>query len=183
MRYLWLVLVLVLVGCATKVPSFMVVPQIFWPQNAELQGAQFSFSVVDMRPRPQTLTIKQGSNENHYRTSNDVRLQLENTLTSALREKGANVDSQHGVQFKIQINQLQANVLQRPIDHQVVNQVTLTVFIQSDNGTFSKSYAGDSNYTAPFKVDLAAVERELRILTEQVLNQLLQDPTWKDALN
>lgn len=183
MRYLWLILALVLAGCATKVPSFMVVPQIFWPQTTELQGTQFGFAVADMRPRPQSLTIKQGSNENHYRTSNDVRLQLEQTIANALREKGANLDQQHSVQLKIQMNQLQANVLQRPLDHQVVNQVALTVFIQSDNGTFSKSYAGDSSYTAPFKVDLAAVERELRILTEQVLNQLLQDPTWKEALN
>ena len=183
MRYLWLILALVLAGCATKVPSFMVVPQVFWPQTTELQGAQFGFVVADMRPRPQSLTIKQGSNENHYRTSNDVRLQLEQTIANALREKGANLDQQHSVQLKIQMNQLQANVLQRPLDHQVVNQVALTVFIQSDNGTFSKSYAGDSSYTAPFKVDLAAVERELRILTEQVLNQLLQDPTWKEALN
>ncbi|WP_423185587.1 YajG family lipoprotein [Alishewanella sp. d11] len=183
MRYLSLILLLVLSGCATQVPSFMVVPQIFWPQAAELQGAQFSFAVVDMRPRTQSLTIKQGSDEKHYRTSNDVRLQLEQTLTNALRDKGANINSQHNTQLKIQMNQLQASVSQRPLDHQVVNQVTLTVFIQSDVGTFSKSYAGDSSYTAPFKVDIAAVERELRILTEQVLNQLLQDPAWKAALN
>lgn len=183
MRYLLLIALLVLTSCATKVPSFMVVPQVFWPQATELQGAQFSFGVVDMRPRPQSLTIKQGNNENHYRTSNDVRLQLEETVANALRDKGAIINNQHSVQLKIQMNQLQANVLQRPLDHQVVNQVALTVFIQSDNGTFSKSYAGDSSYTAPFKVDLAAVERELRILTEQVLNQLLQDPAWKAALN
>lgn len=183
MRYLSLVLLLLLTGCATQVPSFMVVPQIFWPQATELQGAQFSFAVVDMRPRTQSLTIKQGSDEKHYRTSNDVRLQLEQTLTNALRDKGANINNQHNIQLKIQINQLQASVSQRPLDHQVVNQVTLSVFIQSDTSTFSKSYAGDSSYTAPFKVDIAAVERELRILTEQVLNQLLQDPAWKAALN
>lgn len=182
MRYLWLIPLLMLAGCATKVPSFMVVPQIFWPQTTELQGAQFDFSVVDMRPRPQTLTIRQGSNENHYRTTNDVRAQLEQTVARALTEKGASIAQQHSVQFKIQINQLQANVQQRPLDHQVVNQVALTVFIQSDNGTFTKSYAGDSSYTAPFKVDLAAVERELRIMTEQVLNQLLQDPDWQAAV-
>lgn len=183
MRYVLLIPLLLLAACATKVPSFMVVPQVFWPQTTELQGAQFNFAVADMRPRPQSLTIKQGSNENHYRTTNDVRQQLEQTVASALREKGANIDNQHNVQFKIQINQLQANVLQRPLDHQVTNQVTLTVLVQSDNGTFSKSYAGDSSYTAPFKVDLAAVERELRILTEQVLNKLLLDPDWKSALN
>lgn len=182
MRALWFITFLVLAGCATKVPSFMVVPQIFWPQPTELQGTQFSFNVVDMRPRAQTLTIRQGSNENNYRTSNDVRLQLEQTIANALRDKGSILNNQHNVQLKIQMNQLQANVSQRPLDHQVVNQVALTIFIQSDNGTFSKSYAGDSSYTAPFKVDLAAVERELRILTEQVLSQLLQDPAWKAAL-
>lgn len=183
MRYLWLTLAILLAGCATQVPSFIVAPQIFWPQTSELQGKVFSFALVDLRPRPQTLTIRQGSNEQHYRTSNDVRAQLETTVAQALQEKGATLNSQHPVQLKIQINQLQANVMQRPLDHQVTNQVAMTVFIQSDNGTFTKSYAGDSNYTAPLKVDLAAVERELRVLTEQVLNQLLQDPAWKSALN
>lgn len=183
MRYLWLIMLVIIAGCATKVPSFIVAPQIFWPQTAELNGSEFSFGVVDLRPRPQTLTIQQGGNENHYRTSNDLRLQLEQTVTDALKEKGARLQPHHNVQLKIQLNQLQANVLQRPLDHQVVNQVVLTVFVQHDNGSFTKSYAGDSSYTAPFKVDLAAVERELRILTEQVLNQLLQDPAWKQAIN
>lgn len=183
MRFLLLIVLLTLAGCATKVPSFIVTPQIFWPQTTELNGSQFSFAVVDLRPRPQSLTIKQGNNENHYRTSNDLRLQLEQTISSALQDKGASVAPHHAVQLKIQLNQLQANVLQRPLDHQVVNQVVLTVFVQHDNGSFTKSYAGDSSYTAPFKVDLAAVERELRILTEQVLNQLLQDPDWKQALS
>ena len=183
MRYLWLTLAILLAGCATQVPSFIVAPQIFWPQTAELQGSAFDFALVDLRPRPQTLTIRQGNNEQHYRTTNDVRAQLEATVAKALQEKGATLNSQQSVQMKIQINQLQANVMQRPLDHLVTNQVAMTVFIQSDNGTFTKSYAGDSNYTAPLKVDLAAVERELRVLTEQVLNQLLQDPAWKSALN
>ncbi|WP_445426252.1 YajG family lipoprotein [Alishewanella sp. HL-SH06] len=104
-------------------------------------------------------------------------------MAAALTEQGANLLGQQGTQLKIQINQLQANVQQRPLDHLVTNQVALTIFIQRDDGSFTKSYAGDSSYTAPFKVDLAAVERELRILTEQVLNQLLQDPTWKSELN
>lgn len=183
MRYLTLLLLILLAGCATKVPSFIVAPQIFWPQTSELNGTQFDFAVVDLRPRPNTLIIKQGSNEQQYKTTNDLRFQLEQTIAQALQDKGANLNQQHQVQLKIQLNQLQANVLQRPLDHQVVNQVAMTVFVQSDNGSFTKSYSGDSSYTAPFKVDLAAVERELRILTEQVINQLLQDPAWKDALN
>ena len=183
MRYLWLTLAILLAGCATQVPSFIVAPQIFWPQQMELNGTVFGFALVDLRPRTQTLTIRQGSSEQHYRTSNDVRAQLEQTVAAALQEKGATLNSQSPVQMKIQINQLQSNVTQRPLDHLVTNQVTMTVFIQSDNGSFTKSYAGDSNFTSPLKVDLAAVERELRVLTEQVLNQLLQDPAWKDALN
>ena len=104
MRYLWLTLAILLAGCATQVPSFIVAPQIFWPQTAELQGAAFDFALVDLRPRPQTLTIRQGSNEQHYRTTNDVRAQLEATVAKALQEKGATLNSQQSVQMKIQIN-------------------------------------------------------------------------------
>lgn len=182
MRYLSFIVILLLAGCAAQVPSFIVAPQIFWPQAAELQGKAFEFALVDLRPRPQTLTIRQGGNEQLFRTTNDVRAQLERTVADALREKGAILDPNQSSQLRIQINQLQANVTQRPLDHQVVNQVTLTVFVQTPGGSFTKSYAGDSNFTSPLKVDLAAVERELRILTEQVLNQLLQDPEWKVAL-
>lgn len=182
MRIFSFVALLFLAGCATQVPSFIVAPQIFWPQTAELHGKNFDFALVDLRARPQTLTIRQGSNEQQFRTTNDVRAQLERTVSAALQEKGAVLDANQSTQLRIQINQLQANVTQRPLDHQVVNQVTLTVFVQTQGGTFTKSYAGDSNFTAPLKVDLAAVERELRILTERVLNQLLQDPEWKQNL-
>lgn len=182
MRVLSFVVLFLLAGCATQVPSFIVAPQIFWPQTAELQGTRFDFALVDLRARPQTLTIRQGGNDQQFRTSNDVRAQLERTVAAALQEKGAILDANQSTQLRIQINQLQASVTQRPLDHQVVNQVTMTVFVQTPGGSFTKSYAGDSNYTAPFKVDLAAVERELRILTERVLNQLLQDPEWKQNL-
>ena len=104
MRRLLFVSLLSLAACSNPVPSFIVAPQIFWPHTAELQGSAFDFALVDLRPRPQTLTIRQGSNEQHYRTTNDVRAQLEATVAKALQEKGATLNSQQSVQMKIQIN-------------------------------------------------------------------------------
>ena len=144
MRYAMLVLLL-LTGCSSPLPGFIIAPQVFWPQTNQLQ-------------------------------------QLEQTLSQALTSQGASLTTNSNVTMTVNINQLQAIVDQRTLEHAVTNQVALTVFIQHPQGTFSKSYSGDSSFTAPFKMDIAAVERELRVLTEQVLAQLLQDSSWHQVV-
>ncbi|MDX3774671.1 YajG family lipoprotein [Chromatiaceae bacterium AAb-1] len=181
MRYLILVAFL-LGGCASKVPSFIVAPQVFWPQSAQLQQSQFAFYLTDNRPQNYTLRIQQGDKTEQYPTTNNLRQQLEQTLAQALTDKGATLTSGSDNVLTIQIDQLDALIHQRTLDHQVNNKVTLTLLIQNQAGSFRKSYSGDSSFTSPFKADIAAVERELRVLTEQVVSQLLQDDSWQNYL-
>jgi uncharacterized lipoprotein len=171
-----------LAGCSTAVPSFILAPQVFWPQSNQLQNTQFAFSVSDVRPIRYTLRLRDGNKVNQIETRNDLRAQLEQTLSQALTEQGARLDFNSSTQMTVKISQLQALVEQHTLEHSVTNQVSLTVFVDSPNGTFSKTYSGDSSFTAPFKMDVAAVERELRVLTERVLGQLLQDSSWHQAV-
>ncbi len=181
MRYLVL-LALLLAGCASQTPGFILSPQIFWPQSNQLQHSRFAFSVADVRGQNYTLRLQQGGKIQHISTANDVRAQLEHTLSQALTEQGATLTTASSSSMTVRISQLQAIVDQRTLEHSVTNQVALTVFIQHAGGTFSKTYSGNSSFTAPFKMDIAAVERELRVLTEQVLVQLLQDTSWQQPL-
>lgn len=181
MRYLILA-VLLLSGCASKAPSFIVAPQVFWPQSAQLTQTRFNFAVTDNRQQNYSLQIQQGSKTNQYPTSNDLRGQLEQTIRQALTDQGATIVSGSERLLTIQIDQLQAHINQRTLDHEVLNKVTLTVFVQHASGTFRKSYSGDSRFTSPFKADIAAVERELRVLTEQVVGKLLLDTSWQSEL-
>lgn len=181
MRYAMLVLLL-LTGCSSPLPGFIIAPQVFWPQTNQLQQSRFAFSVSDARGQAYSLRLQQGGKVQHITTANDVRAQLEQTLSQALTSQGASLTTNSNVTMTVNINQLQAIVDQRTLEHAVTNQVALTVFIQHPQGTFSKSYSGDSSFTAPFKMDIAAVERELRVLTEQVLAQLLQDSSWHQVV-
>ncbi len=176
------ILLLLLAGCASQMPGFILSPQVFWPQSNQLQQSRFAFNVTDVRGQAYTLRLQQGGKVQHIITANDVRAQLEQTLSQALTEQGARLSPDSNSSMTIKISQLQAIVDQRTLEHAVTNQVALTVFIQHPQGTFSKTYSGDSSFTAPFKMDIAAVERELRVLTEQVLVQLLQDSSWQQVL-
>lgn len=181
MRAVFLTLLL-LTGCSSPTPGFIIAPQVFLPQSNQLQQSRFAFNVSDERGLPYTLRLRNGDKVQQIKASNDVRLQLEQTLTQALNAQGAQLDNNSSNRMTVRIAQLQALVEQRTLEHAVTNQVALTVFVQNEQGTFSKTYSGDSSFTAPFKMDVAAVERELRVLTEQVLTQLLQDPSWHQAV-
>lgn len=181
MRYILLTLLL-LTGCSAPTPKFILSPQLFWPQSTQLQQARFSFAVSDERGRPHTLRIQQGTAIQQINASNDISADLKRTMTQALTDQGAIIDQNSDTQMTVKITLLQALVDQRSLEHTVTNQVALTVFVQSSQGTFSKTYSGDSSYTAPFRMDVAAVERELRVLTEQVLGQILQDNSWHQAV-
>ena len=181
MRYA-LLLLLLLTGCASQLPGFIIAPQVFWPQSNQLQQSRFAFAVADVRGQAYSLRLQQGGKVQHISTANDVRAQLEQTLAQALTQQGASLTTDSSVKMTVKISQLQAMVDQRTLEHAVTNLVSLNVFIEHPQGTFSKSYSGDSSYTAPFKMDIAAVERELRVLTEQVLAQLLQDTSWHQVV-
>ncbi|WP_445767465.1 YajG family lipoprotein [Rheinheimera sp.] len=181
MRYV-VMLALLLAGCSNPIPGFILSPQVFSPQSNQLQQSRFAFNVEDVRGQQYSLRFNQDGKVQHISTANDVRAQLEQTLAQALTDQGAMLTADSSTRMSIKINQLQALVDQRTLEHSVTNQVSLTVFIEHAAGTFSKTYSGDSSFTAPFKMDIAAVERELRVLTEQVLTQLLQDNSWQQVL-
>jgi uncharacterized lipoprotein len=181
MRFL-LLAALLLAGCSSPVPSFILAPQVFWSQSNQLQQSRFAFAVTDERGRPFSLRLRNGEKVDQIATRNDIRAQLEQTLSQALIAQGAVLDVNSDTQMTIKINQLQALVEQRTLEHAVTNQVVLTVVVQNANGSFNKTYSGDSSFTAPFSMDVAAVERELRVLIEQVLAQLLQDNSWHQAV-
>jgi uncharacterized lipoprotein len=177
-----LIAVLLLAGCSSSVPGFILVPQVFWPQSNQLLNTQFAFSVTDTRPIPYSLRLREGIKVKQIEARNDLRAQLEQTLSQALTQQGARIDYNSSTQVVVKIAQLQALVEQRTLEHAVTNQVSLTIFVEHPQGTFSKTYSGDSSFTSPFKMDVAAVERELRVLTEQVMGQLLQDSSWHQAV-
>lgn len=182
MRYLCILLLSLLAACASQLPGFILSPQVFWPQSNQLQQSRFAFNIADVRGQQYTLRLQQGAKVQHIGTANDVRAQLEQTLAQAFTAQGASLTADSSKRLTIKISQLQAIVDQRTLEHAVTNQVALTVFVEHPQGTFSKTYSGDSSFTAPFKMDIAAVERELRVLTEQVLTQLLQDNSWQQLL-
>lgn len=182
MRFLVLASMLALTACSNPVPSFIVAPQVFWNQSNQLNGVAFSLNVQDNRPTNGTLIMRDGDKVNSYPTSNNLPQQLQDVLTDALSKQGAQVSGAEPVVVTIQINQLEANAELRTVEHIVKNNVELTVLIERDSGSFNKSYSGKSSFSGPFKLDTAVAERELRVLTEQVIGNLLRDPSWQEFL-
>lgn len=182
MRYLLVFMLLLISACSNNPTKFILAPQAFAPQNQALSQTKFNLQLVDSRAMPYTLKVMNGNKSFQLKTSNDLLSHLKTTITQALTEQGAAINSSNDYQVKIQIAQLQALVQQNTLDHTVTNQVAFIINVQTAAGAFTKTYSGDGNYTGPFTMDVAAVERELRLLTEQVLSQLLQDSSWQHFL-
>jgi uncharacterized lipoprotein YajG len=183
MRYLMVAALLLVSSCSNNPTKFILAPQAFAAQNQALSQTQFNLNVVDNRAMPYTLRVINNGKTYQLKTSNDLVSHLETTISQALAQQGATLNSNSDNQVTIKIAQLQALVQQNTLDHTVTNQVALTIYIKTATGSeFNKTYSGDGNVTGPFKMDVAAVERELRVLTEQVLGQLMQDNSWQEFL-
>ncbi|WP_419571320.1 YajG family lipoprotein [Rheinheimera sp.] len=178
MRYLLLALCLGLTACSNTSSSFIVSPQVFWNQSNELKGAEFSLQVVDQRNSEQTLFLRDGAKVNSRPTSNNLAETLEISLTNAFQAQGAQVVSSSPTSITVQIIRLNADADQRTVEHLVKNDVELKLIIENSAGSFDKAYAGKSSFSGPFKLDTAVAEGKLRVLTEQVLAELLKDQSW-----
>jgi uncharacterized lipoprotein len=179
MRYLLVIALLLVSACSNNPTKFILAPQVFAGQSQMLSQSQFSLKVLDSRAMPYTLRVVKDGKSFRLKTSNDLVSHLQKSISQALMQQGASVNNNSSNHVSIQIAQLQALVQQNTLDHTVTNQVALTINVKTAAGDFTKTYSGDGNYTGPFKMDVAAVERELRVLTEQVLSQLLQDASWQ----
>lgn len=169
---------LALAACSSTSSSFLVVPQVFWNQSKVLAGAEFVLTVVDQRPSDQTLFLRKGTAVSSLPTSNNLAQQLESTLTDAMTAQGAKLTSSGVTTVTVQILKLSADADQRTVEHLVKNDVELRIAIENGQGSFDKVYAGKSSFSAPFKLDNAVAEGKLRVLTEQVLAELLNDSSW-----
>lgn len=182
MRYLLVLALLLVSSCSNNPTRFILAPHAFAAPSQLLSQSQFSLIVLDNRAMPYTLRVMKDGKSYQLKTSNNLVAHLQNTVAQTLTQQGAALDSNSTNQVKIQIAQLQALVQQNTLDHTVTNQVALTVNVKTAAGEFNKTYSGDGNTTGPFKMDVAVVERDLRELTEKVLNQLLQDNSWQEFL-
>lgn len=169
-----------LVGCSNAVQSFIVAPQVLASQSNQLANVSFAFSVQDNRASNATLVMRDGDSVKNYPATNDVIGQIQNTLTAAFKKHGATVSANEQVTVTLQINQLEANAEIKLANHTVRNSVEVTLLIEKNGASFNKSFSGAGSFTQPLKLDTAMAERELRVLTEQVLNDLMRDQSWQN---
>ncbi len=171
---------LTLVACSNPVPSFIVAPQLITNQSGQLGNVRLSLNVQDNRPTNGTLIMRDGGSVKSYPTSNDLIAAITQTLTTAITQKGAVVTAGETVMMTVQINQLEANAELKTVEHVVRNNVEISILIDRNGSTYNKSFSARSNFSAPFKLDTAVAERELRLLVEQVLAQLMAEPSWQE---
>lgn len=178
MRTLVIAFCVALTACSNPTSSFIVAPQVFWSQSNALQGADFALQVVDARTSDQTFFLRNGNAVSAKQTSNNLVASLEGALTQALQAQGARVAYSAPTSITVQILSLNADADQRTVEHLVKNEVALKLVIENGAGSFDKVYSGKSTFSGPFKLDSAVAEGKLRVLTEQVLAELLKDTSW-----
>lgn len=179
---LCLLTVLLLSGCASPHRPLFVNPDIATEVPLQLNSTHFKWQLQDKRDKSVMLIIQTGEQAVHLQNKPDWRSTLQNRLQQHFQQAGARLDPNANTNLQFNVLTLVARARQHPLDHEVHSAVVIEIAINSPAGRYSKRFAGNSSYTAPFKVDPASVERELSQLTERVLHDILSDPQWQQYL-
>ncbi|SDZ97210.1 YajG family lipoprotein [Alkalimonas amylolytica] len=174
--------VLLLSGCASPHRPLFVNPSVTTEPQLQLNSARFQWQLQDKRTKPVMLSIQTGDQLINLQNKPDWRSKLQTKLQQRFQQAGARLDPSASTKLQFNVQTLIARAKQHPLDHEVHSEVVIEVTISSPAGQYRKRFAGNSSYTAPFKVDPASVERELNQLTERVLHDILSDQHWQKYL-
>ena len=173
---------LVLTACSSTERPLFIQTNLSAPESLNMHSTQFQWQVQDQRNRAYVLTIVKGDEQRTVLNKLDVPGSLQQQLAQLFTLHGARIDPQAAISLWFKVHELHAQAQQHPLDHEVHSAIEIELNIDSSTGIYRKRFQGTSSYTAPFKVDHAMVERELRRITEQVITDILNDHHWQDYL-
>ena len=179
---LCLLTVILLSGCASPHRPLFVNPAVATEPQLQLNNTRFKWQLQDKRAKPVMLSIQTGDQSVNLQNKPDWRSKLQAQLQQRFQQAGARLDPAATTNVQFNVLTLIARARQHPLDHEVHSEVVIEVAIHSTAGHYRKRFAGNSSYTAPFKVDPASVERELNQLAERVLHDILSDQQWQQYL-
>lgn len=182
MRIVLLGLILLLTACASTQRPLFIHTELSAPATLDVSQTRFQWQLVDQRSQPFALQVSQAEERRTYKNKLNLPEALQQQLQQLFTQHGAVVDANALTSLQFKVLKLHAKATQHPLDHEVHSSVEIELNISSATGVYRKRYQGKSSYTAPFRVDHAAVERDLRQLTERVITDMLKDTHWQAYL-
>ncbi|MCH8538039.1 MAG: YajG family lipoprotein [Alkalimonas sp.] len=173
---------LILTACSSTQRPLFINTDLSAPEALDLHQTRFRWQLQDQRSQAYALSITKRDERRTFKNKLNLPESLQQQLEQIFTLHGARIDPQAPSALKFKVLELHAKAQQHPLDHEVHSSVEIELNINSSTGVYRKRFQGKSSYTAPFKVDHAVVERELRQLTEHVITDILNDHHWQDYL-
>lgn len=171
-----------LTACSSTQRPLFIDTELSAPPALDLNKTRFQWQLQDQRSQPYALQISKGADRRSYKNKLNLPESLQQQLQHMFTLRGAVIDANALTTLQFKVLELHAKAKQHPLDHEVHSSIKVELNIRSTTGVYRKRFQGKSSYTAPFKVDHAMVERELKKLTEQVFTDILNDTHWQAYL-
>ncbi|WP_199610959.1 YajG family lipoprotein [Flocculibacter collagenilyticus] len=164
------VITIAIAGCSQTPTSLILQPSLD-SHSIPPQLSGFRLNVVDERAQPAIAFIhKDDQLTAKISASTPAQQLISNALTPA-----KNFNPVATKVLNVAITKLHSDVKQSSVSHEVANYIELTLTLNNQQQTFTKSYQGNSQYKGPLKYDIAVLEKELNMLISNVLTEALAD--------
>lgn len=165
---------LILTGCANQ-PNQVILNPVYKNGQISTITSNLNTSVIDLRGDTATLKLIE-SKATKTIASSGITDSVKSILDSALSRNGASISNMSSVRFEVDINALQAIVVESLMSHTSEAHIELGVRVIKAHSNFSKIYRGNANLKGPFSHDRAKIEGQLNKLTEQIITRIVSDP-------
>ncbi len=167
-------------AACSQTPNHLIVAPVYQDGKLADLPLTLAISVTDTRKTPALKVL--GREGTSSLETVGLKAALSRALETALTQQGVTLNPASQKMMQLEITHLEAVVAQSTVKHTMEAVLELKVSINTQNGTFSKLYNGQSQFEAPLNYDVAKVEAELNKSFESLLRRIMTDAEIHAAL-
>lgn len=170
---------LLLAGCQSQNNVISVEPKVKLPiQDLGIRAATITINGVDQRNSQVLADLNRDGKLVQLRPSRDLRFLFQEILEKQMTARGFKISSPADANIQIAINQLNANVQEGSLRHNITVKAEITVLAKVQNGsTQSKTYRTSYNVQGPFGASNEKITTAINTALSDIISEMAQDPS------
>lgn len=184
-KVMYVLIVLLLVGCGPKYPEYANLNLQVTPQSGQVYGNEASVSITsrDKRDNPEVIVYQLTEGASVRITNlNPPHILVSERMAIGLREQGIMVQSSSPTTLLLEIEELQATVTKPAYLYVTEAQSSIALTVKNQETGMTKNFSRQSTRKSVTRPEIAKLEELLNEQLSAIVNQTLRDPDIQKLL-
>lgn len=170
-------LIVLLAGCANHNNTLSITPTVVMPQaDPSLMGITINVGSADQRQDTVLVKLNRDGQLVSLYPSRDVRFLLQEVLEKQMTARGYMIGLGNGIELKVIINKLAAEVTEGNLRYSISSTADITVQAQTKNGsTQMKTYRANYSVEGAFNASNQKIAAAINSVLSDVIADMAQD--------